>query len=86
MTFSEGAELGGGGPLSRKRISVLKQDGNETRPREKYMTWVQRIVIVAVASGMLILLALMIPIFGKRADAMKAADQKANQSQGCECK
>ena len=50
------------------------------------MTWVQRFVIVAVASGMLILLALMIPIFGKRADAMKAADQKANQSQGCECK
>ena len=50
------------------------------------MTWVQRFIMVAVASGMLILLALMIPIFGKRADAMKAADQKANQSQGRECK
>ena len=56
-------------------------------PARKHMTWVQRFVIIVVASGMCILLALLIPIYGKRADAMKAADQKAaNQSQGCECK
>ena len=50
------------------------------------MTWIQRLVIVAVASGMLILLALIMPIYGKRADAMKAADMKANHTCNCDCK
>jgi hypothetical protein len=50
------------------------------------MTWIQRLVIVAVASGMLILLALIMPIYGKRADAMKSADVKANRSGDCVCK
>ena len=49
------------------------------------MTWIQRLVIVAVASGMLILLALIMPIFGRRADAMKAADVKAMQANHSDC-
>ena len=43
--------------------------GDLRPPVRKHMTWVQRFVIIAVASGMCILLALIIPIYGKRADA-----------------